>query len=138
MSAFIVNNKTIDRILSFIYWNNGVSSSWRKRILKNIGYDLEKEEECKKLGLAMYKMNCEAVSQRYGEELNKKAISDYDYEYTLAKPIQVLKSLQCFLYQCSEGTVPREKLYKALRTIETSIMGEIISNLPEYEKAEWG
>ena len=60
------------------------------------------------------------------------------YEISMIRDIQVLKSLQCFLYQCTEGTIPKRKLYKTLRDIERVLINDIISKLPEYDKAEWG
>jgi hypothetical protein len=42
------------------------------------------------------------------------------------------------LYQCSEGDVPEQSLFKALESIISSIANEIIQAMPDYEQAPWG
>jgi len=141
MSAFIVENKTINRILSFLYWDNGISDSWNKRILDKVGFSVETEKEQERLGKAMLIMNCRGVSQRYNEKQDAKIIKSYKFVDVVLKDrqeIQVLKSLQCFLYQCCEGDTDTLELYKALKEIEVSLLNSIVDKLPEYEKAIWG
>jgi len=50
---------------------------------------------------------------------------------------QILKSLDCFLYQCLEGEVPKDKLYITLSKIKRIIENYIISHLEDYKKAKW-
>jgi hypothetical protein len=51
----------------------------------------------------------------------------------------VLKSLRCWLYQCSEGQVVKEPLYRFFNdVVEPYLMSKIICALPEYEQAHWG
>jgi hypothetical protein len=53
--------------------------------------------------------------------------------------MQVLKSLQCWLYQCNEGDVPTTELYGLFDTdVQMYLMDTIITKLPEYEEATWG
>jgi hypothetical protein len=58
------------------------------------------------------------VDARYGDgEARKFRQLDYRYRETESVPlVQVLKSLQCWLYQCSEGNVPETELYKLFDT----------------------
>jgi hypothetical protein len=58
------------------------------------------------------------------------------FEY--ADNYQVYKSLCCLIYQCSEGKVPEEPLFKTLVDIKRIMAGCLISRLPEYNKAFWG
>jgi len=89
----------------------------------------------------MFQLNINGVDAQYG---NGKALSfrKLDYHYRLAQPVplvQVLKSLQCWLYQCHEGAVPETELYKLFdNDIRVYLMSKIIATLPEYEKAAWG
>ena len=96
-------------------------------------------------------MNYSAVNQRYKEH-------DFDTEpfinnYTRFKrPInynngifeiptsyyQLLKTIDCYLYQCSEGNVPESALYKAVQSIRNTLANWIISNTPAFNAAEWG
>ena len=80
-------------------------------------------------------MNNKAVDYRYNEN---NPIEIYKYSYVVASLVQVYKSLQCFLYQCSEGDIPKSKLFQGLRRLEHNIANQIISNMPEYNKAQWG
>ena len=64
-------------------------------------------------------------------------IGQVPYQYTEATMIQVFKSVQCLLYQCSEENVPNQPLYKFLEELENLIARHIISEMPEYEKAQW-
>jgi hypothetical protein len=65
---------------------------------------------------------------------------DYRFQYTEAVSLmQVLKSLQCWLYQCNEGNVPATAVYGLFDTAgHLYLMDTIITKLPEYEQAEWG
>ena len=148
MSSFIVENKTINRIVNLFYFAGFEGSAilkseiWRKLKKEGFNFDFEEEKHvCEKLGKAMIEMNCKAVNERYGKKDNKhccEAIKSYKYESTSKTPlIQAFKSLNCFLYQCCEGDVPKMKLYKVLKQIENSIAFHIVAELPEYNQAEW-
>ena len=143
MSSFIVEDKTINRIINYVYWMNSseINKEFILEKLKSVGISVNNDEEMQKFGEKLIKLNCKAVSQRYDKKINQKAIDEYEFkniDLVDRTEIQVLKSLQCFLYQCMEGTVPETKLYKVLREIADNIMDSIINKLPEYEKAEWG
>src|SRR3990167_4332703 len=101
MSSFMVNEKTINKILSYLEYDTSISSSYRKQILKAVGFDLTGEnEEYNKLGCALIKLNKEAFNNRYKKKEEVKDV--YIYVHTSTTIIQALKSLQCLLYQCSE------------------------------------
>jgi hypothetical protein len=130
MSAFIVEKKTIDRIVSYIHENGTIhhTQSYYPAI-----YDVYKGDP-NKLGQVLWVMNIGAVNQRYKE---KNPISLYYYEYYPTNIIQTYKSLQCYLYQCAEGNVLKTSLYKDLDKLSCDIADKIISDLPEYKNAEW-
>jgi hypothetical protein len=89
----------------------------------------------------MFQLNIDAVNARYGIGEAEK-FRELSYHYKLALPVplaQVLKSLQCWLYQCSEGTIPGTGLYKLFDTdVQMYLMSKIIDTLPEYQRAKWG
>ncbi len=86
-------------------------------------------------------LNVIAVDDRYGMGEAKK-FRPLDYRYVVPEPIplvQVLKSLQCWLYQCNEGNVLETALYGLFdNDVQLYLMTEIIDALPEYQDAFWG
>ena len=49
----------------------------------------------------------------------------------------MVKSIGCLTYQCSEGDVPDERLFKALREYERALNGLIVADMDEYDAAAW-
>jgi hypothetical protein len=89
----------------------------------------------------MFQLNIKAIDSRYGKgEARQFRPLDYHYQVTEPVPlVQVLKSLQCWLYQCCEGDVPETDLYKLFdNDVQLYLMNEIIDTLPEYRDAYWG
>jgi hypothetical protein len=140
MSAFMVEDKTINYVVNWLRRNIDRFSLIPHK-LKELGFDTSKAGWAEKLGKAMFQLNIDAVEARYGSgEAVKFLQLDYRYEHTEAGSlVQVLKSLQCWLYQCNEGDVPETGLYGLFDTdVQMSLMDKIITALPEYEQAEWG
>jgi hypothetical protein len=129
MSAYVVDDKTIHRIISFL--NTNEARDW---VDKSLPLDLRSDRE--KLGVEMFKMNVAAIRYRYPDNKVKYVFKFKDI--SAPDRIQALKSLKCFLYQCYEGKIPNRKLYKQLENISCSLQYHIIRNLPEYENAQWG
>jgi len=126
VSSYIVEDNTINKILSYIAGNDGHFFGERLS-----------PQDLTKLGRKLLKMNAKAVGQRYNEPLNKE-VGRYVFSQTVASRIEALKALHCYRYQCSEGTVPRQKLYKDINSLIHSLENKIVHRLPEYEKATWG
>jgi hypothetical protein len=134
MSAYIVESITVDRILNYLrveYEKEG----YIKHLLDMTGLSFPRD--FKKLGQAMLTLNTMAVNYRYNENTKPPL-----YKFRLMPPpddIQAVKSLQCFLYQCTEGEQFEEtKLFKILEKAMRWIMKKIVTSLPAYEKAVWG
>ena len=93
------------------------------------------------LGQAMLNINVAAVNNRYFESDHVPTESGHVFQYTFkhqANIWQVLKSLDCFLYQCSEGNVPeKSRLYAALTRVADTIRRAIIDTDERYDKAQW-
>ena len=140
MSAFMVEDKTINNVVNWL-WDENIRLSLIPRKLKELGFDMSKAGWEENLGQAMFQLNISGVEARYGTgEAAKFRDLDYQYRMTQTVPlVQVLKSLQCWLYQCCEGRVPETMLYKLFDdNIRFYLMNKIISELPEYQQAEWG
>ncbi len=145
MSAFIVEDKTINRIVS---WFNKVGMAghvndyiYCLRPLTELGYKLDTDLGCKRLAEEMFTLNCDSIEQRYGEgEAEEFRPLDFNYHFVgSGTPIyQVLKSLLCFLYQCCEGDIPEQnQLYEALDKVSLNICCHLITQSKQYELAEW-
>ena len=140
MSAFIVEDEIINLPLGFFYIE-AVGSGTHDEIprrLKKAGYNINEDEtEIARLAEDMFKLNCDAVNQRYGEgaaegfrELNFK------YRFTAGTSrAQAYKALECWLYQCTEGNAPESPLYKVITKIADSLAHRIAMDTPEYKKA---
>ena len=147
MSAFVVDDITINRVVS---WMNvkamGSRDTWFHvlRPFVEMGYKLETEIGCKRLGEEMFTVNCESIEQRYGEG-EAKEFRDLDYQYKFGgfsetgDIHQVLKSLRCWIYQSCEGNVPETSaLYKAMDRLSRDIPSVLVQSSPQYDEAHWG
>ena len=140
MSAFMVEDTTINRVVTWLtreVTTNRFTLDW---LAREYDIDLTSDKWDEKLAQAMFQLNCDGVIARYGEgEAEKFRPLNFTY-----KPegdtflVQVLKSLQCFLYQCSEGDVPETKLYQFFEEVSHHVALKIVMDLPAYDKATWG
>lgn len=127
MSSWIVAYKTIDRILSH-------------RHFVNID-----PKDLTEMGQDMLDLNTNATNARYDVKVDKKRQKDYIKEYKFHRvrfnEAQSLKSLACFLYQCSEDfsdTTKFKTLFKELSELRINWALEIVERNDEYIDAEWG
>jgi hypothetical protein len=134
MSAFVVDDSTINRVVTAICYG-GVDHDWsRHELERTMNYDLTVRDGCTALAQAMHDLNVEAVNQRYNEHTAPKEIRFT--ETSFGNPCAVLKSLECWLYQCSEGNVPETQLFQEMEKIRNNIARQIARALPEYENAD--
>jgi hypothetical protein len=107
--------------------------------VQELGIDTDKPDWREKLGQAMFLLNFDGVESRYGKG-EARSFRTLHYQYNVMKPVplvQVLKSMQCWLYQCCEGNVPETKLYKLFdHEVQIYLMEKIIDWLPEYHQAK--
>jgi hypothetical protein len=133
MSAYVVEDSTINAIVSYLC-NHDPNSNW----LKQLGYNLFNQDDQKRLARDMFNMNVEAVCQRYPDD-NRDSYQFAGFEFELSRgAVAIYKTIHCYLYQCSEGSVPTFELYQALDKIAGTIGYQIIAEMPEYESAPWG
>lgn len=135
MSSFIVEYRVIDRFLSIFEKKAKYGCAYAKI---PTGY-LDMDE----LGRALLKMNIDATEARYSEPyMNEKEKTEYIAGYVFknqskTSPIVSLKAAHCLQYQCSEGSIPKRKLYKWLVDAMASMSIFIVSDLKAYDEAPW-
>jgi hypothetical protein len=94
------------------------------------------------IGNALYRANNRAVNQRYS--LKNKApkykgkIPIVHNGATKRELCDILKALECLLYQMSEGNVFGSRIFNELEKITGNIGREIARRCPEYDAAQWG
>lgn len=137
MSAFIVSDETINKVASWLYCKQN-ESYWPAKGIKEI-YGLVDRQGFEKLAKDMFKLNVRAVDERYGEG-EAKTFRKLNFKFRLIPPgdaISVYKALQCWLYQCSEGSVPERQLYKRMEKFGHLMAEDIVTSLPAYDAAPW-
>jgi hypothetical protein len=142
MSAFIVDDKTINRVVAWMHdaVKRQTDFSWSVRTLQKLGYKLDTELGCKRLAEEMFTLNCDSIEQRYGEG-QAKEFRPLDFQFSLVRPpghYQALSSMRCLLYQCCEGDVPEQSdLYNALDRVSLELSYQLISRSKAYEAVTW-
>lgn len=137
MSAFLVQDSTIDRIVDFCY----MLTFQREAPLAYLKSPvvLNNYEDCIEFGKKLYAMNVVALVARYDTRA-VDLMPDNGHHYRSGKvPTMgaMLKHLDCYLYQCSEGSVPEEALYVSLDVLRDSLARVIASEAPDYKAAAW-
>jgi hypothetical protein len=144
MSAYIVDDVTINRIVSGLNYaaHYGGWNSPLPKPSEELAFD-----DAAIMGHVLRKMNEESVYQRYPDDNPDELPGPVDengknppYKYdpiVPPSPIQLFKSLQCYLYQCDEGDTDKCKLYQALDQYLNEIAYHVMTNSKEYEAAAW-
>lgn len=133
MSSFIVQDETIDNIISFLY--SGSRLIYMDNELKNKG--IENKKDFEKLGKAFKLMNLQAVDERYNESNDLIQVVKYNFKFKSISIFQALKSMHCLSYQASEGDIPNQEIYKFLDKIIRATESHIIDELPQYKESKW-
>ena len=123
MKKFIVPDKTINRVLTWVVENDARDGELE-------GGDAE---SLAKLGTSMLEMNCDAIDELYGYgEAAEYRPLDYEFQWERTSEIQVLKSLQCWLEQCFGGRIVEMDLYREMKPIESKLACKLVSCLESY------
>lgn len=154
MSAFEMSPESLAKIANTVesvaiggFNNYGFEVPER---FKRIAYE---ENGAKKLYMRLYEMNVAAVNQCYGGKCDDLTAPDmprvsyiierhreYRNGHEVVKPwhYHFLKLLDCYLYQCTEGDVPAQPLYKALAELQHVLQCFIIAHNDIYNDLPWG
>ena len=139
MSSFIVNDKTINRILSFLaMWNFGENVKLKQK-LKNLSLFIETNKDLQEFGQDLKKLNYEAVKQRY-EKLSKEEVERVDnfkFKDEKCDIYQAYQHLRCLTYQMAEGDIPETDLYKVMQEVELQLERSIALITIEKLSLEW-
>ena len=162
MSSFMVKSETIATIADFITTVfNDKNDNTHMAIQGDTYTTIEKLQpqnsyiktvSIKAVYNALSEMNCNALNQRYihGDKAEPEqfpkdynhfeiASNYHDGAFEIpASYYQLLKSIDCYLYQCSEGNVPNSALYKAIEDIGATLANWLIRNTTAYNVANWG
>jgi hypothetical protein len=134
MSAFIVPSTTINQVLRHLPLINPSSDAARDLV-----WHLRSDDSVQELGQSMMDLNIKAVTSRYGEG-RLEQFRAAAYRYVAGEPasvIQAYKSLQCWLYQCTEGDVPETDFYKTMQRVHAEMAHAIVQGMHAYELASW-
>ena len=140
MSAWLMTEQSLSNISNWFYFENdghGTFKQCKKLIFEmfpEYEQDKFKDNWDKLFAEELYNLNCYSLEQRY----NKKDFEKFRYQEpkTISK-IQVLKSVQCWIYQSCEGDAEEKPLFKLMKKIENILLNSIVGDLEEYKKAEW-
>jgi len=141
MSAFIVQADTINRIANLFdkaQFDNQAPLCYVRRVIKM--RDFGRIDLLQAFVNELHGMNIGAMIARYG---NRNEFDETQTRYK-SMPIdnkdlwQVLKSLDCYLYQCSEGDIPESPLFKEVEAAREALADWLLRNTTEYNAATWG
>jgi len=140
MSSFMVGDETINNVVSYIRRQEGQYA----KTISEAGYnvlDVDLEEDAwVDLAEDMFKLNIQGVDARYGKgEAEKFRNLNFVSQFvTGVTAVQAYKSLSCWLYQCSEGSIPETKFFCQMVELRKELAMDIVEGLPEHDKAIWG
>lgn len=138
MSSYVVEDIVINAVVNYL--KTDWDGNWARSKLKDMGYDLQDETltGCIRLAQAMHDLNDCAVNERYSDHPAEEFQPFIFRRMSDIEHVPVLKALSCWLYQCSEGDVPQDLLYKFMDKIRDGWAMAIIHDMADYEKAAWG
>jgi hypothetical protein len=133
MSAFLVSTATMNAVL------DGMMNIRDRLYSRHVRFNVDRGHVAPmdKLGQDLFMMNLRALNARYGDEVPDGVKYHYPMRF-MATPLEhSLRACECLMYQCNEGNVPDEPLYKELATFAEELRAAIIDRLPKYQSAPW-
>lgn len=146
MSCFIMKPESTAKIAVYVYslFQPGevydLPGEWRTAVYQAATENGEKFSE-KSIYNALMRLNISAYNQRY-KEIGED-FADFPRNvptaFTLKSKLpELVKLIECYLYQCCEGRTPETALYKAIEELQNETYRRIVHKLPEYDVANWG
>lgn len=138
MSCFIMKDNVLSSVANeVIKYVTSDSTSFlfhevRKKLDRILNWDYKNGS--KRLFDEMAELNRKAYFCKYEEKAEK---GYYTNPSPLTK-IQLIKQLNCFLYQCDEADIYHTKLYECIDEFRKELEHWYICNLNEYDEAPWG
>lgn len=137
MSAFIVSTETMQNAVNAIHMANTRYGSSEYTFC---GVVVRNELDLATVGAVLFTLNHEAVNQRYAED--GFAVEEYKHGRSVAPRTgstlaPYIKSLDCLIYQCSEGDVPEHDHFLQLEAARRTLVDMLLSGLTEYANSPW-
>jgi hypothetical protein len=132
MSAFIVSTDCMHRVV------DAIMEDHRRNSEPFAGIPKESPDAADMIGRQLFQLNRRAVLDRYPGDEEYAAVPAYSHHPLRASKVARFKAIRCLLYQCSEGDVPESPIFKQLEDVSWDLAYTIISELPEWECADWG
>lgn len=147
MSAFIVDYKTIDNILSIrldcsFLTNYCYFKSEFESVIQNYNNDWNIYNDLENLGKEFLKLNIESVEARYpGDEdinMSMKYAKNYKFKPVKCSLAQTIKSLQCLMYQsCEIENYQENETYQKMDRLKKILLNAFLYINEDYKKAKW-
>ena len=135
MSSFIVRQSCMNNIINGLYWNHEFKRLYGY-VLREKGYC--DDDDFQRLGDELYSLNSLGTGTRYNDSKLINAVIKFEWKVLPSdSKWQVLKSMRCLRYQCSEDKAVDSELYKLLDELIALWTEYLIDEIPEYEKAKW-
>lgn len=155
MSSFMMKSETLAYIANFIavQMNHGFNYTGLESV------DFSCFEDCKKgafisaeeIYKKLYQLNFNAFHERYNGRHDDECTFEEFINVQIHKPrayadyhavvekwhYQMLKSLECYLYQCNEDESCKSEIFQAVQRFKDSLMRFIVYNSVEYNAAKW-
>lgn len=159
MSSFMMKSETLAYIANFIavQMNHGFNytgivadfSCFNDCVKGDCinGRFASAEEIYKKL----YQLNFNACHERYDGRYDDEYSMEKFKDIAIHKPLsyadhhaiaekwhyQMLKSMECYLYQCCEGDCHKSEIYQTVKQFKNNLMCFIVHNSIEWQAAKW-
>lgn len=148
MSAFLVSERTINRVASYAAHDDFAQKHPEvAAILQGIigvpsAADISSGVGIREFAKCLMDLNELGLVARYGAESThgERVAWRENYSFHLeagySQPYEALKALRCLIYQCSEGDVPESALFKALDQLSAELAMRIVQDSDAYQKAK--
>ena len=131
----MISVEGMNNIINGLYFDNRLKEYYPDLYREQ---NLETDDDFYKLARKLFLLNQHALIQRYGKTFpNYFDIPIFSWNNKPVNKFQFLKSVECLIYQCSEGNTINKKLFKWLTKLEQSLRGCIIEDIEDYKKAKW-
>lgn len=137
MSCLIVSDTTLSYIVSGVIKYVNQESSLYKELQSCLNI---KTDDVNAMPEALFSslayMNQCAYNVRYNENFKNTPVY---VECSGIELLQLIKHIDCFLYQCSEGDIPEQfPLFSAMERIRDYLCVEHIRHTDAYASRRWG
>ena len=150
MSAYVVTTETMHWMCTGLY---SVVTNDGRRNLQALEHDaaplgrygnkpivLDSFDAMTELGNALFRMNEDAVNQRYDEQ--QSIVSLYQFRRRLKTDptgglLNSIKATSCYRYQVAEGDIDNQPLRKWLEIWYTRMLEAQVKRIPGYETLPW-